>query len=128
MNLNAIYVHGTIEFRLHHGTVNPTKIRMWTAVCEAIVQFCYGKTEQEVRAIRGSNTEFLEKIIGDEEVIAWTRARRLLFANMNRQHHGLVPLAKPVKPSTGSSASRRIPVVDPGEVEMSESNSSQTGM
>lgn len=119
MNLNAIPVHGTIEFRLHHGTVNPIKMRMWAAVCSALVEYAFQHTEVEIRELKGTNTEILEKIIGDEEVIAWTRARRLLFMNMERKQQGLVPLTRSAKPAAGSSR-RKIPVADPGEVEMSE--------
>jgi hypothetical protein len=126
LNLNSISVHGTIEFRLHHGTVNPTKMRMWTAVCSAIVQFAFEHTEEEIRSMKGTNTEVLERVIGDPEVIAWTRARRVFFANQERQAHGLVPLAKAVKPATGTHR-RSIPMADAGEVEMSEGASAQSG-
>ena len=48
LNLNALYVHGTIEFRMHHGTVDATKVKHWMKVCSAIVQYAESYTESEI--------------------------------------------------------------------------------
>lgn len=124
LNFNSIPVHGTLEFRMHHGTVNPVKIIMWSAVCSAIVEFAFRVPEEEIRAIRAPPTEILEKIIADPDVIAWTRARRLMFANMERKRRGLAPLAKRAKARIAEESHRpRIELPDPGEIEMSEGTS-----
>lgn len=115
VNFNAIPVHGTIEFRLHHGTVNPVKIAMWSAICSALVEYAFRHTDEEIRSLKYPPTELLERVVNDPEVIAWMRARRLLFANMERKRRGLVPIAKKMK-----AEASRIPLADPGEVEMSE--------
>ena len=37
MNMHARIIHGSIEFRYHSATINPTKIINWIKICTAIV-------------------------------------------------------------------------------------------
>ena len=37
-NLHARFYLGTVEFRYHSGTLNPTKILMWIELCNAIIE------------------------------------------------------------------------------------------
>ena len=39
LNLDSYARHGTVEFRLHHGTLNGKKIQAWAEFCEAIATF-----------------------------------------------------------------------------------------
>jgi len=39
LNLDSFDRHGTVEFRLHHGTLNGKKITAWAEFCEAIATF-----------------------------------------------------------------------------------------
>jgi len=39
LNLNSYDRHGTIEFRLHHGTLNGKKIEAWAKFCESLASF-----------------------------------------------------------------------------------------
>ena len=39
LNLNAYSAHGTIEFRLHHGTLNGKKIQAWAEFVQAIAEY-----------------------------------------------------------------------------------------
>jgi hypothetical protein len=39
LNLDSYQRHGTVEFRLHHGTLNGKKIQAWAEFCEAIATF-----------------------------------------------------------------------------------------
>lgn len=39
LNLNSYERHGTIEFRLHHGTLNGSKIKAWAQFCEAMASY-----------------------------------------------------------------------------------------
>lgn len=39
LNLNSYAKHGTVEFRLHHGTLNGKKIQAWAEFVQAIAQF-----------------------------------------------------------------------------------------
>lgn len=39
LNLNAYRQHGTIEFRLHHGTLNGAKVKAWAEFCSALATF-----------------------------------------------------------------------------------------
>jgi hypothetical protein len=38
LNLHARVYLGTIEFRYHSGTNNPTKIKNWITICQSIVE------------------------------------------------------------------------------------------
>jgi hypothetical protein len=97
LNLNAIPLHGTIEFRLHQGTVNPTKILMWGAICSAIVRYGATHTEEEITSLPGSSIAILEKIVADPEVITWTRMRRRYFMDKDREYHGKPTIRRPQK-------------------------------
>jgi hypothetical protein len=98
VNFNALACHGTIEFRLHHGTVNYTKIAMWAAVCSSLVEYAKNHTEAEIQALRGTPAEILDKVINDPEVSAWCRKRRAHFDTTDRQRRGLAPRARAVTP------------------------------
>jgi hypothetical protein len=39
LNLESYHRHGTVEFRLHHGTLNGKKIQAWAEFVQAIAQF-----------------------------------------------------------------------------------------
>jgi hypothetical protein len=39
LNLNSYDRHGTVEFRLHHGTLNGKKIKAWAEFVQAIAEF-----------------------------------------------------------------------------------------
>jgi hypothetical protein len=50
LNLHARVYLGTIEFRYHSGTNNPTKIKNWITICQSIVEkgIALGKVMDEV--------------------------------------------------------------------------------
>jgi hypothetical protein len=39
LNLDSYQRHGTVEFRLHHGTLNGKKIQAWAEFCESLATF-----------------------------------------------------------------------------------------
>jgi hypothetical protein len=39
LNLNAYSTHGTVEFRLHHGTLNGAKVEAWAKFVSALARF-----------------------------------------------------------------------------------------
>lgn len=41
LNFRSYRLHGTIEFRLHQGSTNPTKIAVWTTLMTEIVEAAY---------------------------------------------------------------------------------------
>lgn len=47
LNLRALQAHGTIEVRLHQGTIDPKKIQWWTELCNFILRD--GRTWSSVR-------------------------------------------------------------------------------
>lgn len=62
VNLVALAKYGTIEFRQHQGTLNPTKIKTWVLVTQAMVERFvqhpitwndFGKTTERTNAYQG---------------------------------------------------------------------------
>ena len=39
LNLDSYGRHGTVEFRLHHGTLNGKKIQAWAEFCESLATY-----------------------------------------------------------------------------------------
>lgn len=51
LNLHSYFYRRTIEFRLHHGTVNPDKMTGWASVCVALVDAAVILTEMDMRRL-----------------------------------------------------------------------------
>jgi hypothetical protein len=108
LNLNALLLYGTVEFRLHHGTVNASKIKMWAAVCSKLVEYAATHSERQIARLSGSAVNTLLGVLaGDTEVVSWVKARRAHFANMERKRKGLPAIqnAPPVEPREDSEIS-----------------------
>lgn len=89
LNLNALLLYGTIEFRLHQGTVNAKKILMWSAVCSAIVERATKLSEQEIQDLVGSPMEILLDTLGDDEQLKnWIDDRRAHFIKSVKLREG----------------------------------------
>ena len=107
LNMSAWDIHGTIEFRAHHGTLNPEKVLGWAAVCSALVQWCDVHSEAEVVALIAqwhTPSAVLAAVLPDRETRAWVVARsahfRWLQVNARRAAAGLPP----VVPVRGAAA------------------------
>lgn len=99
LSFNAFDIRGTLEFRLHHGTVNARKVTMWAAVCSALVQYVKNHTDEEVASLRGTPAEVLQTILTDREVARWVRVRRRFFEDKDRARRGL-PVRASTRPAT----------------------------
>jgi hypothetical protein len=114
LNLHAFHCHGTVEFRMHHGTVDPVKVTMWAAVCVALVDFAFRETDETIGALRGTPAEILDRVVASPTVRAWMRARREHFA-VARSRTGAPPRRRaPAAPASP------LPVVEAGPAEGSE--------
>lgn len=106
LNVSGFWRHGRVEFRLHSGTVNYTKIRNWTKMLLALVARVkhptaprinkLGRTEQVMftgrRAVNGP-TAYISRVLGlgasrtvasdvpaeNRQLVAWMEARRRQF-------------------------------------------------
>jgi hypothetical protein len=108
LNLNAILLYGTLEFRLHSGTVDREKILNWAAICSAIVEWGRIHGEKSVRALQGDAPwKSLERIIlsitGSMEIVKYARARRDKFRKNSRINAGL-----PAAPTTEPERAGRV--------------------
>lgn len=115
LNFSPLGHRGTVEVRMHHGTVNPTKIRQWAASMCQIVHFALTHTDVEVDALRGTPSEVLTAVLQPEQG-AWMAARREHFAALrSRIHHGEAPRRR-----RGATTEPRPPPPPPGPREGSE--------
>lgn len=115
LNFAPLTSRGTVEVRMHHGTVNPTKIRQWAASMCQIVHFALTHSDAEVDALRGTPSEVLTAVLQPEQA-AWQAARREHFAALrSRIHQGEAPRRR-----RGSTVEPRPPPPPPGPREGSE--------
>jgi Putative amidoligase enzyme len=81
LNLDSFDRHGTVEFRLHHGTLNGKKIQAWAQFCEAIATYSTnGGTLSEGTGSRLNDCKNLLDILTladalDESVAAYLKGR-----------------------------------------------------
>jgi hypothetical protein len=92
MNLLSWLYRGTIECRLHTGTVQASKMHCWALLWQAIVDFAYKNTEHEINTLYdsgdlGSAEPLLLKIAPSDEVRAYVTSR----INEFRNHGPLLP-------------------------------------
>jgi hypothetical protein len=52
LNIHSWYYRGTLEFRMHEGTVDPEEIYGWTRWCMWFVEMASRLTDQEIEGIR----------------------------------------------------------------------------
>ena len=68
-NIHSRYFHGSLEFRLHSGTTNFTKIRNWIRILNAIIEkgIELESSKEHIDKFLGDNTEYkFKKVLGDE--------------------------------------------------------------
>jgi hypothetical protein len=82
-------LYGTVEFRIHQGTVNPEKILAWAATCSAIVHYAATHDEAQIEQLRGSPFEILKKVVRFKRVVKWLELRRAHFALQRAEMIGL---------------------------------------
>lgn len=58
LNLKSAFKHGTIEFRLHSGTVESQKIIAWGAICASILDFAKTATLDDLAYVGTLNADF----------------------------------------------------------------------
>lgn len=91
LNLNALLLYGTIEFRLHQGTVNAKKILMWAAVCSAILERAKSMPEEQIQDLVGSPMEILIDTLGSDEALKdWIDDRRAHFLKSAKVRQGKI--------------------------------------
>jgi hypothetical protein len=100
LNLNSILLYGTVEFRLHHGTINAPKILAWAGVCSALVQYAATHTEREIRNLRGSAFEILCKVAHHRPLVKWLKERKKYFDQQRGTKLAGLNLAAPTTPAT----------------------------
>ena len=60
INLHSLISHGTVEVRVHSGTTNPMKMRIWASICNKLVKHFFGATYDELDAF---NVESMKLIL-----------------------------------------------------------------
>ncbi|MCA1558694.1 MAG: amidoligase family protein, partial [Acidobacteria bacterium] len=67
LNLHSWFYRGTVETRLHTGTVNPQKIIAWGKLWASIMDTAMRMTEAQIETLTGSSLEILYTLAPDTE-------------------------------------------------------------
>lgn len=62
-NFHSYFYRGTVEFRIHAGTVKAKNIKAWASLCVALVDAAYKMTEKEVDSLVGTSSEVLLSVL-----------------------------------------------------------------
>jgi hypothetical protein len=78
LNIHSWMLRGTIEFRMHHGTLNARKITNWSLLLTSLVDHAARLTEKEIEQFP-SGFEGLLKLAPTLEVREWVQERHNHF-------------------------------------------------
>lgn len=75
LNLVALYAHGTLENRMHHGTTNVDNIINWALINASLIDFAKNNEMEKIRSLeKGWGT--LMEVIDNDTVRGWATARK----------------------------------------------------
>lgn len=76
LNLQALFEHGTVEFRCHAGTTDPQKIRNWGQLCASLVDFAKRANIAKLRDFCAMDSfDAMLSLVPTEDQKAYWRAR-----------------------------------------------------
>lgn len=62
INYHALFYHGTLENRIHSGTLNPVKIKNWILLNQILIDFAVQTPMKRLLSLKGSKETFLNII------------------------------------------------------------------
>lgn len=83
MNLHSWVYRGSVEFRMHHGTVSASKIQNWGMLCAGILDYAFDRNEAEIKAMKGDSFGLLLEVAPTDRVKNWIIDRRKHFERNN---------------------------------------------
>ena len=63
LNVHSYWYRGTLECRLHNGTINAEKIKTWGILWAGLVDAAYALSENEIRSLKGDALQVLTGVI-----------------------------------------------------------------
>jgi hypothetical protein len=89
LNLHSAFYHGTVEVRVHQGSLNYDKILNWTALCGLLVHYALTHTAEDVARLRGTPAEIIDRAINNPAVTAWRKTRfAYWYEKRSAKRHG----------------------------------------
>ncbi len=88
MNFHSWIFRGTIENRMHQGTVSAKKIKMWGLLNAGLIDYAYDNTEKHIKALKGTSLEILMEVAPTAEVRAWVAKRAEKFSRGETELNG----------------------------------------
>ena len=79
LNIHSWFYRGSIECRMHQGTVNATRIINWAMLWAAILDFAFYNTENDIKALKGDSFQILMSVAPTAEIKEWLIERRKKF-------------------------------------------------
>lgn len=80
LNVHSWVYRGSIECRMHQGTVNAKKIIAWGMLWAAILDYAFTHTEKQIKSLKGDSLSLLLSIAPNDEIKEWIVERRKTFA------------------------------------------------
>lgn len=87
MNLHSWMYRGTVENRMHHGTVNYTKIINWSMLWASILDFAYANSEKYIKDMNDSSVDIL-KHVAPASIRDWIDERHNKFSGGTQEEIG----------------------------------------
>jgi hypothetical protein len=75
LNVHSWLFRGTLENRIHHGTVNPETITNWALLWATLIDESMSMREKDILSLEGNAKDVLNQIIRHEPLRAWISTR-----------------------------------------------------
>jgi Putative amidoligase enzyme len=85
LNLHSVLYRGTVENRMHHGTIDRNTIVNWGLLWAAILDFVYNNTEKEIRGMSGDGIKLLCDVSPSNTVKDWISERHEWFKSHTKE-------------------------------------------
>lgn len=74
LNLHSFFYRGTVEFRHHHGTTNPDKMKHWGLICANLIEYANKKSVKDIKKLSETPHEALLSIL-PSHLVKWANER-----------------------------------------------------
>lgn len=81
LNLHSWIYRGTVECRMHHGTINATKIKNWGMLWASILDYAENNPESYLKNLKGDGLSILLSVCPNDSLREWVVERHAKFKN-----------------------------------------------
>ncbi len=88
LNIHSWLYRGSIECRMHHGTIRADKIVNWGLLWVAILDYAFEHNEMDIKALKGDGFQILMGIAPNEDIKKWLVERKTKFSGQVDERQG----------------------------------------